>query len=196
MNSTIDYYNRNAEAYFNRTADVDFVDTYKRFLQYMPEGGRIMDLGCGSGRDVKWFCDHGYDADGLDASEELAIKARDQYGIHVEIGLIEEWITDDPYDGIWCCAALMHFNDAGCRRFFDNLQYNLKSGGAVYISVKTVIKTGVDNTGRYFRNFNEKDIYEMVDHTANFEIRELWYSEDLLSRADFKWLNVIITKFF
>ena len=194
MNSTIDYYNRNAEAYFDRTADVDFEDTYKRFLQYMPEGGRIMDLGCGSGRDVKWFCDHGYDAYGLDASEELAIKARDQYGIHVETGLIEEWITDDPYDGIWCCAALMHFNDAGCRRFFDNLQYNLKSGGAVYISVKTGIETGVDNTGRYFRNFIEKDIDEMLDHTTIFKIRELWYSEDSLSRTEFRWMNAIITR--
>lgn len=194
MNSTIDYYNRNAETYFDRTADVDFEDTYKRFLQYVPDGGRIMDLGCGSGRDVKWFCEHGYNACGLDASEELATKARDQYGITVDTGLIEEWIAEEPYDGVWCCASLMHIDEEGCRLFFDNLQRNLKTGGALYVSVKSGIKTGTDESGRYFRNFSEEDIPEMADGTANLEIKELWYTDDSLARTDFRWLNLIVIR--
>ena len=100
MNSTIDYYDRNADEYYARTADVIFDEIYSRFLKYIPKCGRIMDLGCGSGRDVKWFCDHGYEAYGLDASEELVKKASDALGITISKGLIEEWVADNPFDGI------------------------------------------------------------------------------------------------
>lgn len=194
MNSTIDYYNRNAESYFDRTADVDFSGTYERFLKYIPIGGRIMDLGCGSGRDVKWFCEHGYDACGLDASEELVAQAREHYRVHVEIGAIESWHAEVPYDGIWCCAALMHLEVSECRQFFHNLEHNLKPGGAIYISVKTGVQTGLDEESRYFRDFQEDDIHELVNLCKGLEIKELWYTEDTLARDDFKWLNVIAVR--
>ena len=62
MNETIHYYDEHASRYFDITSQVDLTMLYKEFLEYVPIGGRIMDLGCGSGRDVKWFRDHGYDA--------------------------------------------------------------------------------------------------------------------------------------
>lgn len=194
MNSTIEYYNRNAESYFDRTADVDFSGTYERFLKYIPVGGKIMDLGCGSGRDVKWFCDHRYDACGLDASEELVAQAREHYRVHVEIGKIEEWLAGEPYDGLWCCASLMHLKDAECKQFFENLDHNLKHGGAIYISVKAGIQTGNDEEGRYFRDFQGGDICELVNLCKGLDIKELWHTEDSLARDDFKWLNVIAVR--
>ena len=194
MNSTIDYYNRNAESYFDRTADVDFSGTYERFLKYIPVGGKVMDLGCGSGRDVKWFCEHGYDASGIDASEDLAAQAREHYGVHVEIGAIEEWHAEEPYDGLWCCASLMHLKDTECRKFFENLEHNLKPGGTIYVSVKSGVHTGYDEEGRYFRDFQKDDIYELVNLCKGLEIKELWYTEDSLAREDFRWLNVIAVR--
>ena len=151
-----------------------------------------MDLGCGSGRDVKWFCDHGYEAYGLDASEELVKKASDTLGVTVSTGLIEHWITDEPFDGIWCCASLMHLDDNALEQFFANLKYNLKPGGVAFMSVKAGIKTGLDEQGRYLRNFTEKDIHEIIDRHSELEIREIWYTEDKLSRDTFRWMNVII----
>lgn len=192
MNSTIDYYDGNADEYFVRTSDVTFDEIYSRFLKYIPEGGRIMDLGCGSGRDVKWFCDHGYEAYGLDASEELVKKASDTLGVTVSICLIEHWIADEPFDGIWCCASLMHLDDSTLEQFFANLKYNLKPGGIVFMSVKSGIETGLDEQGRYLRNFTEKDIHEIIDRHSELEIREIWYTEDKLSRDTFRWMNVII----
>ena len=194
MNSTIDYYNRNAESYFERTASIDFSDMYERFIRYIPDGGRIMDLGCGSGRDVKWFIEHGYDARGIDASEELVARARAHYGVPVEVGVIEDWIAETPYDGVWCCASLMHLEEEAWKRFFANLEQNIKSGGAIYISVKSGVQTGLDGEGRYFRNYKEDDIYELVNLCKELEIKELWYSDDSLARIGFRWLNVIATR--
>ena len=190
--STIEYYNHNAEAYFESTSQVSFDEIYEKFLDYVPAGGRIMDLGCGSGRDVKWFREHGYEAYGLDASEELVSKATSEYDIPVSCGLIEEWVADEPFDGIWCCASLMHLGDEELEQFFMNLEHNLKPGGAVFISVKSGVETGCDEAGRYFRNFTEEDITGFARKNENLKIVELWYTEDKLARDSFRWMNVIM----
>ena len=49
--NTLDYYNKNSEEYFNSTLNVDMTNTYKPFLKLVPKDGKILDLGCGSGRD-------------------------------------------------------------------------------------------------------------------------------------------------
>lgn len=192
MNSTIDYYDRNADEYIARTADIAFDEIYSRFLKYIPAGGRIMDLGCGSGRDVKWFCEHGYEAYGLDASKKLVSKASDAYDVPVFIGLIEEWTTSTLFDGVWCSASLMHLDDIALEKFFTNLKYILKPGGALFMSVKTGIETGIDEHGRYLRDFTEGDVHEIITRHGEFELRELWYTEDKLARDAFRWMNVII----
>ena len=47
-NKTINYYNNNAESYYDQTVNIDFEDLYEKFLKYIPDGGSIMDVGCGS----------------------------------------------------------------------------------------------------------------------------------------------------
>ena len=141
MNSTIDFYNNNADSYYEQTAGVDFSDLYERFLKYVPEGGRIMDVGCGSGRDAGAFCRMGFRAEGLDAAEGLAAIAREKQGIDVTVCNMEDWLTDKPYDGIWCCAVLVHLEDEQIKKFFNNLRYNLAEGGVLFVSVKIQVGT-------------------------------------------------------
>lgn len=193
MNGTINYYDNHASQYFDRTSHVNFDALYEEFLRYVPAGCRIMDLGCGSGRDVKWFRDNGYEAYGLDASESLVQIAKCKFNIPVEVGCIEEWLSDEPFDGIWCCASLMHLDDTSIGRFLSNLNYNLRSGGALFISVKEGIETGVDENGMYFRDFDEVSLRAFLSHYKNLIIEKIWYTEDKLNRESFKWLNAIIT---
>ena len=192
MNKTIEYYNNNANEYFDSTSQVNLEEMYDKFLSYIPVGGSIMDLGCGSGRDVKWFRDHGYDAYGLDASEKLVSIACKKLQIPIELGIIEERIAEEPVDGIWCCASIMHLEDEGVDQFFSNLKYNLKPGGILFMSVKSGIETGTDRYGRYLRNFKESDIHELLARHQELELRELWYTEDKLTRDSFRWLNALI----
>ena len=192
MNSTIEYYNKHADEYFSNTSNIDLLSLYEIFLKYIPAGGRIMDLGCGSGRDVKWFIEHGYDAYGLDASEKLVKVARDQLCIPIEIGNIEDWIADEPFDGIWCCASLIHLKEEKLRLFISNLKNNLKRGGVLFMSVKSGIETGTDETGRYFSDYSEKSIKRIVHCEEGLTLKQMWYTEDKLKRNTFRWLNVII----
>ena len=192
MNETVEYYNSHANDYFDKTSRIELNELYETFLSFIPVGGRIVDLGCGSGRDVKWFGEHGYQAFGIDASEELIRISKDAWDIPVEVGLIENWKAEEPFDGIWCCASLMHLDEQKVTKFFSNLKYNLKKSGVLFISVKSGIKTGFDEDGRFLANYSEEEIRSLVDASEGLRIVRLWYTADELSRNDFRWLNAII----
>jgi len=91
FNKTIAYYNQHAVEYFVETVQVDLQEQREVFLAALPPGGQIMDLGCGSGRDSRWFLSQGYAVDALDASEELCKLAQQHTGIAVQC-----WVYDDP----------------------------------------------------------------------------------------------------
>lgn len=54
-NKTLEYYNKNADNFAKTTIDVNFYETQKHFQELLPEHGYILDFGCGSGRDTKYF---------------------------------------------------------------------------------------------------------------------------------------------
>ena len=120
--------------------------------------------------------------------------ASEKLGIPVKVGFIEEWIADKAFDGIWCCASLVHLDDNKIDQFLSNLRHNLKTGGALFISVKENIDSGVAEDGRYFRDFCEETLNALISHYKGFRIEKVWYTEDKLHRASFKWLNAIIIK--
>lgn len=188
MNDTIRYYNEHASEYFNSTVDVDFDQLRKKFVSFLPEHARIIDIGCGSGRDVQAFCEMGYDAIGLDASEGLAAEAEKRLGIEVVTGDMTTWIADEPFDGIWCCAALLHLHEGEANAFLQNLRFNLKPGGILFLSVKEGIKTGPDEKGRYMHNYTEQELRNKLE-AVGLEIIEIDISGDGLGRSGFLWLN-------
>ena len=106
MSKTIDYYNENAEAFVSGTLDAEFTVTQDQFLTYIPEGGKILDFGCGSGRDARYFLTKGYDVEATDGSESLCKIASENAGIEVSQMLFSELDEYERYDGIWLDVAV------------------------------------------------------------------------------------------
>ncbi len=100
MNKTLEYYNNNAENFIKNTRNVDFSATQNLFLEYIPKGGKILDFGCGSGRDTKCFLEQGYSVEAIDGSKELCELATKYTGIKVWNLLFEDLSEKDKYDGI------------------------------------------------------------------------------------------------
>ena len=67
-NKTLEYYNKNADNFAKTTIDVNFYETQKHFQELLPEHGYILDFGCGSGRDTKYFLEQGFYVDATDGS--------------------------------------------------------------------------------------------------------------------------------
>lgn len=194
MNRTVDYYNQHSKEYFEATCSTDMSGLSDVFLPYLPAGGRILDVGCGSGRDLKYFKEHGYEAEGVDASEELCRLATEYSGCKVTCCRIEDFTAEKRYDGIWCCASLLHLEDGAVIEFFRKCQEWLTDGGILFLSVKTGISTGEDEKGRWFRNFDEGKIGELLVECPRLHLEKVFYTEDKTGRRGWKWMNVLVRR--
>ena len=85
MSNTLNYYNSNVQTFFNDTIGVDMSTLHERFLSAVPDGGYVLDAGCGSGRDAKAFKERGYRVAAFDASPPLVELACKHVGQDVEV---------------------------------------------------------------------------------------------------------------
>ena len=193
-NKTIDYYNSNAVQYFNNTVNVDMSECCHRFLKYVVPGGRIIDIGAGSGRDAKYFKDRGYVVEGIDASEEMCRLATDYSGIEVICERIQDWHPQKKYDGIWANASLLHLSFDEIEEFICRASDYLKPNGAFYFSMKKGIQTGYDNNDRFFTSFTEEKVQQILAKSIALVIVDSWEARDGLNREEFHWINLILKK--
>ena len=156
---TIEYYNENVSKFVNDTQDVVFCATQDLFLSYLNEGDSILDLGCGSGRDTKYFLSKGYKVDATDGSEEICKVASDYTGINVKCLLFNELDEIDKYDGIWACASILHLDRDDLIDVFHRIARALKDNGILYTSFKYSEFEGMRN-GRYFTDFTLESFNE------------------------------------
>jgi len=189
MNSTIDFYNENAQSFFDNTVNADLSEIYDKFLGNLPDGGSILDAGCGSGRDSKAFIDKGFEVTAFDASEEMARMASDYTGLSVYEMTFQDVDWQDKFDGIWACASLLHvpMNELGL--VFDKLLQALKKDGVICCSFKYG-DTERTKDGRFFSDLDERRLRQLVGYKANIET---WITKDVRpGRDDEKWLDAII----
>ena len=189
---TIDYYNSNADAYFESTVGADMAALRERFLKLVQPSGRIIDVGAGSGRDLKYFLDAGFDAEGIDLSCELCKKAEAYSGAKVMCADVCEWQPDKKYDGVWANASLLHLPASEIENFVLRLPLILKNGGVAFISMKSGIADGYDDKGRFFTNFTEEMMHGILEKSDSLELVDCWRTGDELQRGGFEWVNFLI----
>ncbi len=100
ISSTIEYYDKNADHFMKETVAVNFTAIQEMFLNLLPHGGRILDFGCGSGRDILEFLKRGYQVDATDGSTEMCKLTTEYTGILVRQMLFQELNEIEKYDGI------------------------------------------------------------------------------------------------
>lgn len=193
--NTLDYYNKNSEEYFNSTLNVDMTNTYKAFLKLVPKGGKILDLGCGSGRDSMNFMKLGYEVIAVDGAKKLAKKASVLLGKEVILSTFEELELKEKFHGIWACASLLHIKREDLKTVLNNLYNNLEDNGVFYMSFKYGEKEYVDDKNRYFNCFTDESIISFINENTKYNILGLYITEDKLGRVnEVKWLNLICNK--
>ena len=114
----------------------DMGKLYEPFLQHLKPGAKILDAGCGSGRDSLFFKNHGFQVTAFDASEEMVKLASQLLGQRVLHMSFEDLDLPETYDGIWACASLLHVKRAELRNVIARLTQHLNTGGMLYVSFK------------------------------------------------------------
>ena len=160
--STLTYYNNNAYEYFNTTKMITLDNLYSIFLNYITTKGKILDFGCGSGRDSKYFKDKGYDVYLLDGSINLANIVETELGLKVKVQDFNDFDEKDKYDGVWACASLLHVKKENLSNIILKIKKSIHDDGIIYISMKDVVGEEIDNFGRYYNYVNEKEFEELL----------------------------------
>lgn len=192
--NTIDYYNKNAENFVASTVSVAFTDMQKHFTDKLPKGGTILDFGCGSGRDTKYFLEQGFKVDAMDGSRELCKIASAYTGIQVKQCLFQELEARETYDGIWACSSILHVAGSELGDVLEKMSTALKQNGIIYTSFKYGTFEGVRN-GRYFTDMTEARLADLLKDRKHLTIEEQWLTSDVRpERGDEQWLNVILRK--
>ncbi|MEM0514272.1 class I SAM-dependent methyltransferase [Pseudoalteromonas sp. YIC-827] len=187
------FYEQNAQAFFNDTVNVDMTDIYTRFTANLAKGAKILDAGCGSGRDSKAFLDMGFDVDAFDASKSLCELASAETGLIVKHLTFDDVTAESQYDAIWCCASLLHVPEHELLKVFNKLSRALKPGGIWYVSFKYGQGERIKG-GRHFTDLNENKLEQLMSDLPNITLDSIWVSED--NRPDRKelWLNALLVK--
>ncbi len=194
MNKTLSYYEKNAKIFAEQTLAVDFSATQDKFLGEIPAGAHILDFGCGSGRDSKYFLEKGYAVTAIDGSSELCSIASDYTGMKVKQMLFQDLNETEVYDGIWACASVLHLQIEPLADVFGRMSRAVKNGGIIYVSFKYGSFDG-ERHGRWFTNFTEEKFTGFLQVFSELSIEEMWKSSDVRAgREDEKWLNIILRK--
>lgn len=193
-NNTLDYYNENARDFAAFTVAVDFAVVQDRFLALLSAGERILDFGCGSGRDAKRFLDEGFAVEATDGCPELCRIASDYTGIPVRNELFEELSAESAYDGIWACSSILHVSKAELPNVFGKMVRALRPAGVIYTSFKYGDYDGMRN-GRHFSDFTESSFAEFLREVEGLALEDQWVTGDVRpGRGEEKWLNLILRK--
>ena len=193
-NKTLDFYNKNAETFVSGTVSVDFKETQDKFLNRLKPGDSILDFGCGSGRDTKYFLKSGFQVDAIDGSSELCKIASDYTGLEVKQMLFQELDSIGKYDGIWACSSILHLPKKELKLVLRKMGTALKENGIIYTSFKYGEFEGERN-GRYFTDFTIEMFTFFLQDIDNLKVEEYWITGDVRpGRGEEKWLNLILQK--
>lgn len=144
---TINFYDANADRY---AAEGRVNPRLSGFLARCRPGGRLLELGTGSGVDARAIVDAGFSLDATDGSAELAAIASARIGQTVRVMLFGELDAVGIYDGVYACASLTHARRSELGAVIGRIHRALTTGGVVWASFKTGTAEGEDSLGRYY----------------------------------------------
>ena len=163
-------------------------------MEKLEKGSYILDFGCGSGRDTKYFLEQGYYVEATDGSVELCKRASQYTGIQVKQMLFEELSVVDKYDGIWACSSILHLPIDKLEKVMPKMVTALKKNGIIYTSFKYGNFSGERN-GRFFTDMTESTFADLLQRVGGLSVEEQWVSSDVRpGRSEEKWLNLILRK--
>jgi len=167
------YYDRAAEDYAAKTLAIDTTGRISKFASYLPAGSRVLDVGCGSGRDLIRLRAAGLQPAGLDISPSLAVIARKNSNLPVTVGdLRTPPFADASFDGVWAMASLLHIETRELNTTLAGLLRILLPGGILFASVKRGHGMVRDDDGRWF-TLHDETSWSGYLGAAGFEILEI-----------------------
>lgn len=193
--TTLSHYEGRAQDFWEGTRDHDVSQNYQALLSALPQNKplKILDFGCGPGRDLKYFARRGHEVIGLEGCPSFCKMARAYSGCEVwQQDFLELQLPDQYFDGIFANASLFHVPRQELPRVLGELWQSLKDEGALFSSNPR--GKGEGWYGKRYGSYLELDEYEGFLQKAGFEILKHYYRPPGKPRQDQPWLAVVARK--
>ena len=189
---TIAYYDRNAPAFVADTVGVSMGAALTAFVELLPAGARVLDWGCGGGRDSRSLRRLGFEVTSVDASAAMAEEALTATGTIVRVESFGELDEVGAYDGIWACASLLHVRPGELPDVLASAARALEEKGVLYCSFKLGDFHGYRDD-RWFTDLEEGTLSVLLEPC--FDVVRMWASPDVRpGRGEEPWLNCLATR--
>ncbi len=192
---SIEFYNINSEEFFKNTVSADMSEALEEFLRYVKPQGKILDAGCGSGRDTLYFLNKGLDVVSLDASDEMVRLSSELTGQKTIKMRFQDIRFNGEFDGVWACASLLHVSRDEIYIVIQRIANSLKSEGIFYASFKYG-DGEIIRDGRLFNSYNEVTLKSLIENHKDLTIIKVWKTQDVRQdRKDEFWINILCKKY-
>jgi SAM-dependent methyltransferase len=188
--ATLQHYERTAEQFFAGTIDHDVSQNIAALLDAIqaPAPLRLLDLGCGPGRDLKTFKQMGHAPTGIDGSARFVEMARAYSGCEVwQQDFVKLDLPAEHFDGIYANASLFHVPSAALPQVLRDLHGALKTGGVLFSSNPRGDNSEGWNGPRY-GSYHDYASWQRYLDAAGFAEVQHYYRPSGLPREQQPWL--------
>jgi len=188
---SIAFYEQNAEDFFRRSVDADMARGHGEFTALLEPGARVLDAGCGSGRDALAFSRAGFQVTAIEAAPNLAALARAHAGLPIQVMTFDQIDWQGAFEGVWACASLLHVPRAELASAVRRLRDALTPGGVFWMSFK--YGTGERQAGeRTFTDLDESGARALLAEVGGLSLTSLHVTEDVRAeRSGDRWLSIL-----
>jgi SAM-dependent methyltransferase len=188
-----DYYQKNYAVYHEKTFFIDPSSFLEPMEKLLSPGCRILDIGCGSGRDMLWFKNRGFKIIGLERASGLAELARNNTGCRVIESDFQSYeFSKLKTDAVLLIAALVHVPHDKIRAVFKRVTSGLKNGGKVLTTLKQGEGIDSDENGRVFYQWQDQDLRQVFDE-LDFAVI-VYFRQISKVNVDDTWLSYVLEK--
>ncbi len=174
-------------------------DVFKKLL---PQGGQIIDIGCGAGRDALMFANSRFfNYVGIDLSDEMLAAARELVPrIHLlKMNMYDLEFPPGIFDGFWAAASLLHIPKKNVRTVLNQIKKVVKPGGTGFIALKKgdgerMVRGQSEDDERFFAFYQDGEFSEILESNG-FKIlqHQMVTPDHKLHKIRSEWLTYFVT---
>jgi len=164
-------YDSTVEEYYKNTKDLGENEKHIRnlFMTLAKKGGKILDLGCGPGRDAKIFSEKGFKVVGIDLSGQMVLKAKKIAPLAEfrMMGFMNIRFNPGYFDAVWFEAGLLCVEKKNAAQLLNDINKILADKGILYMSIKEGMGEGFEHDRRYnhekfYAYYQEEEVRKLL----------------------------------